>query len=263
MSVAVDVACTLALVALIALSAVRFEATWRAIGSPDVARAALARTGRPLARGLIAAGVTANSITGASLALAAVAAMLAAAGHFGAAALSLGVASVGDALDGLVARESDTVSRAGALFDATADRYGELLFLGGVAFAVRDRGAVLVLVLLAILGSVMVSYGSAKAEALGAEVPGGAMRRAARAITMVAGAALTPVWTVASARLALPGWTADAPLVVALLVLGVVANASAVVRLRAIGRAVSPLPVAVPAPRRALREPEATLDAAE
>lgn len=197
----------------------------------------------------------------------AVAALLAAAGHFGAAALALGVASVGDALDGLVARESDTVSRAGALFDATADRYGELLFLGGVAFAVRDRGAVLVLVLLAILGSVMVSYGSAKAEALGAEVPGGAMRRAARAITMVAGAALTPIWAVVSARLVLPAWTADAPLVVALLVLGVVANVSAVVRLRAIGRAVSPapfpVPVGTPAPRRALREPDATLDAAE
>ncbi len=77
------------------------------------------------------------------------------------------LASLGDAVDGLIARATQTVSPGGALFDASVDRYEEFFILGGIAYFFRSSGLLLATTLLAFLGSFMVSYGSAKAEALG------------------------------------------------------------------------------------------------
>src|SRR5271166_296059 len=114
---------------------------------------------------LVSAGVSANLITSLCIALGAGAGVLLAFGEFGPAAIVMILASLGDALDGLVARRSGTVSVAGALLDASGDRYQEFFFLGGLAVFFRASPAALVVTLLALAGSFMVSYGSAKAEA--------------------------------------------------------------------------------------------------
>jgi CDP-diacylglycerol--glycerol-3-phosphate 3-phosphatidyltransferase len=134
--------------------------------------------------------VTADVVTFASLALAFGAAVLLATGHYGPAGAAMIVASLGDAIDGLMARHSGTASVAGALLDASADRYEELFFLGAIAIRFHDSVAVLTLTLAAIAGSFMVSYGSAKAEAIGVPVPPGVMRRAERAACLCAGVVL-------------------------------------------------------------------------
>ncbi|HVU02181.1 MAG TPA: CDP-alcohol phosphatidyltransferase family protein [Polyangiaceae bacterium] len=179
----------------------------------------------PVSHALVSVGVSANAITFASLVTSAAAGAAFALGHFGFGALFSVVSTLGDALDGLVARESRTASDAGEVFDAAVDRYGEFLFLAGLAVYYRQNVLLLSLVLFAILGSFMVSYSTAKAEALSVHPPRGAMRRAERAVYLVVGAALVPI----VARFH-PSW-ANAPVALSLFLVAVVANASAAMRL--------------------------------
>jgi CDP-diacylglycerol---glycerol-3-phosphate 3-phosphatidyltransferase len=187
----------------------------------------------PLGRALSRRSVSANAITFASLLLAATAGAAFAMGHLGMGAFLSALSMLGDALDGIVARESGTASDAGEVFDAAVDRYGEFLFLAGLAVFYRDNVAVLSIVLFAILGSFMVSYSTAKAEALSVPPPRGSMRRAERAVYLNAGAALVPV-----AHTVLPSH-ANAPIVAALFFVAVASNASAALRLDRIAGLVS------------------------
>ncbi len=148
---------------------------------------------QPLGNACVSMGLTANGITRASLALGAAAGVALALGHLGVAAALATAASLGDALDGMVARTTRTASRSGAILDAAADRYQEFFFLGGLALHYHDSAVKLAVTLLALVGSFMVSYGSAKAEALGVAAPRGAMRRAERAAYLCGGALLSPL----------------------------------------------------------------------
>jgi phosphatidylglycerophosphate synthase len=189
-----------------------------------------------LAQMLTTAGISANAITMLSLCLAAVASVLLGFGHFGLGAVAMVVASSGDALDGLVARKSGTASAGGALLDASVDRYEEFFFLAAIAVYLRGSVWLLVLTLFALAGSFMVSYGSAKAEAMGRAVPPGAMRRTERAVSLCTGAALTTPFASLADRLALPQWLAHLPLLFALALVAVGANISAIHRLRSLTR---------------------------
>jgi CDP-diacylglycerol---glycerol-3-phosphate 3-phosphatidyltransferase len=193
----------------------------------------------PLVRLLIRAGVSASMITGASLVLGTVSAVLLGIGHFGIAGVVFVVASLGDTLDGTIARRTNTASPAGALFDSSVDRYEEFFTLSGIAMFFRQSPAAVALVLLCLLGSFMVSYGSAKAEALRVKVPPGWMRRAERAVCVAVGTTLVPITSFGARELALPDWVPYAPVWLALGLVGVVANVSAVMRLRAIAVAAS------------------------
>jgi CDP-diacylglycerol--glycerol-3-phosphate 3-phosphatidyltransferase len=187
----------------------------------------------PVGRACVRVGITANAITFASLALGLAAGVAVAAGHLGAGALLAGLCSVGDALDGVVARLSRRASEAGEVLDAAVDRYTELALLGGLAVYVRGDVRLLVLALLAICASFMVSYSTAKAEALGVTPPRGSMRRSERAVCLVLGTALAPVAAVLFGER-----SAIAPVATALLLVAVAGNISAVRRLTAVARAV-------------------------
>jgi hypothetical protein len=95
---------------------------------------------------------------------------------------------------------------------------------------------VLVLVFAALLGSYMVSYTTAKAEAMSVPPPRGSMRRAERAVYLLVGAGLT-----AYTRVAFAGFPSHAlrelPILVALSLVSVVTNVSAVQRFGAIAAA--------------------------
>ena len=84
----------------------------------------------------------------------------------------------------------------------------------------------------------MVSYSTAKAEALGVPAPRGAMRRQERAVYLVVGVGLVPVAAAACARMGLPLGSRALPLLAVLGLVAVVGNVSAVRRLRAIAEAV-------------------------
>ncbi|HEX8790588.1 MAG TPA: CDP-alcohol phosphatidyltransferase family protein [Polyangiaceae bacterium] len=182
------------------------------------------------------AGVSATAVTLARLVLAALGGLLLGFGVFSWAAVLMVCASLGDAIDGLVARRTHTASPGGALLDASVDRYEEFFFLGGLAIHFRDSALLLALALTAIAGSFMVSYGSAKAEAAGVPVPPGVMRRPERAICLCLGVSLSAIAVALKEPGTGPTWVPVAPIFVALGGVALLANVSAVARLRHIAR---------------------------
>jgi phosphatidylglycerophosphate synthase len=169
--------------------------------------------------------ITPDAVTFSSLALGLASGVALALGHFGVAALLATVAAGGDAIDGLLARRLGVDSRAGELLDAVVDRYVDFALVGGVAFYYRGDPARLALGLGALLASFMVSYTTARADGLRIVAPRGSMRRVERSVLVVGAAALMP----AAAALG-PAWV-DVPMTLALGMIAVVGNVSAVRRL--------------------------------
>jgi CDP-diacylglycerol--glycerol-3-phosphate 3-phosphatidyltransferase len=118
-------------------------------------------------------------------------------------ALCMTLAGVLDILDGSLARVSGRVSPFGAFLDSVLDRYSDLLVLAGLVFLFARLGRLdaVVAVLLALIGTVMVSYTRARAESVDVECRVGFMERGERMLVLIAGAffdLLVPaVWAVA------------------------------------------------------------------
>lgn len=94
-----------------------------------------------------------------------------------------------DALDGTMARRLNQPTRFGAFVDSITDRWSELLILFGLAYyyvnSSDPSGPVnVLLVFLAIMGSVMVSYTKSRAESLGFTANVGVMTRLERYLIM-------------------------------------------------------------------------------
>ena len=194
-----------------------------------------ARAVEPVVRGLVWAGVTADQLAWAALVTGLGAGVALAVGWFGVACLLAICSAIGDSLDDEVAQRTATDSRRGALLDAVVDRYTEFAFLAGLVFFYRDDGALVGVVLAALLATYTLSYATAKAEALHVEPPRGVMQRHERAVLLVAGAGLSSLlggWL--AERWSLPATT---PELVGLAVVASVGNAAGVVRLVRIGRA--------------------------
>ncbi len=188
----------------------------------------------PLSRALVGLRVTPNMVTAFSLVPAFVSTVLIAMGHFGLGALLATGSGFCDMIDGMLARQYNSMSDVGELFDAAVDRYVEFLLLAGLAIYFRGSPVVIVLCLGTVLGAFMVSYATAKAEALGVEPPKGAMRRAERAVYVIFGCGLAPLW-----GLVVPGervfagiaYSRELPIELALFLVAVIANVSAVRRM--------------------------------
>ncbi|HEV2075474.1 MAG TPA: CDP-alcohol phosphatidyltransferase family protein, partial [Thermoleophilaceae bacterium] len=105
------------------------------------------------------------------LALNVVAAVLVTQRAFVLAGVAFVVGSVMDTLDGRYSRMSGKGSPFGAFLDSTLDRVEEGIVLTAVAayFAARGDELAVAAVVLAVVGSFMVSYTRARAEALGVE----------------------------------------------------------------------------------------------
>lgn len=172
---------------------------------------------------LISLRVSANSITWMSLLLGVAAGVAVGAGQLGMAACLCMLSAVGDALDGYVARASGEASDAGEVLDAAVDRVTELSLLAGAAVLFRTSVVAMVLSLLAILACFMVSYTTAKSEALRLVIPRGTMRRGERAALLTGGALLTPPFAVGLAAL---GWPATTPLLIAVTLVASLGNLS-------------------------------------
>ena len=102
--------------------------------------------------------------------------------------------SVMDTLDGRYSRMSGKGTPFGAFLDSTTDRIGEGLMLGAIALlAARDARLLTVgLAFFGMLGSLLVSYTRARAEALGLKGAVGIGSRAERVVVITAGLVLAP-----------------------------------------------------------------------
>jgi phosphatidylinositol alpha-mannosyltransferase len=149
--------------------------------------------------------VTPNMLTAVGLLLTLGVTITLARGHLLLAGLLVLVTSAFDMLDGALARAREQHSPFGAFLDSTVDRYAEaLIFLGLLLYYQRVEGAQfqVVMVYLAIVGSLMVSYTRARAEALGVSCKVGVLARPERIILLSLGL-LTGWMTFALAVLAL------------------------------------------------------------
>ncbi len=126
------------------------------------------------------------------------------------------LAGLCDTIDGKLARDSQKVSKFGALFDSTLDRYSEtLLFFGLAYYYIRhDLYASSIGVAIALGGSLMVSDIRARAEGLGFECKVGILQRSERLLLLVIGALIHPV-----------------AITVAIWIIAVLSNVTAIVRI--------------------------------
>jgi len=130
----------------------------------DVYRGPMGRILSPLALLLYRHGVSANQLSVISL----VSAIVAGAAFYGQllplAIVALACNALFDALDGCLARSSNSESRQGDLIDHVGDRYSDIFIFGGITlggYVAWQIG------LVAILGVLMTSYLGTQAQALG------------------------------------------------------------------------------------------------
>ena len=116
----------------------------------------------------VALGIHPNVLTFVGVLINSWAAVHLARGEFIAAGVIMIVANIFDFIDGKVAQETNTVSRFGAFWDSTLDRFSDIaLFLGLIyLYATLRRTDYVMVASLAMMFSIMTSYARARAESL-------------------------------------------------------------------------------------------------
>jgi CDP-diacylglycerol---glycerol-3-phosphate 3-phosphatidyltransferase len=138
---------------------------------------------------LIESRLTPNAISIAGLILNLVAAGLVTQRLFFLAGVAFIIGSVMDTLDGRYSRMSGKGTLFGAFLDSTVDRIEEGIVLAAVAgyFAATGQDFAAAMCVVAVLGSLMVSYTRARAEALGVECKVGLATRPVRVVILSVG----------------------------------------------------------------------------
>jgi CDP-diacylglycerol--glycerol-3-phosphate 3-phosphatidyltransferase len=133
--------------------------------------------------------ITPNQISTAGLVLNVGAAVLVLFDHLIYAGAVFLVAGCFDLLDGALARRTGKVTPFGAFLDSALDRVSEGVILAAIAYRLAEQGRSIdvALVVLALLGSVLVSYTRARAESLGVECKVGLMSRPERVVLIAIG----------------------------------------------------------------------------
>jgi CDP-diacylglycerol--glycerol-3-phosphate 3-phosphatidyltransferase len=156
-------------------------------------------------------GLTPNTLTVMGFLLNAIAGVLIGFGYvFAGGAVMTALAMPLDALDGELARRTNTQSKFGAFFDSTLDRFAEsALLMGLAAYFVRNNDITgVVITFLALVGSIMVSYTRARAEGLGIECKVGLFSRFGRFLLLAVGLLTTLVTPMIWALAILSNYTA-------------------------------------------------------
>ncbi len=143
----------------------------------------------PVARGLFRLGASANQISVGGFALNVATAGLVATDHLVAAGVLYLIAGTLDLLDGILARLTGTPTRFGAFLDSTIDRVSEGVVFAAIGYRFALEGAAINsgVVVLALLGSFLVSYTRSRAEGLGVECKVGITTRAERVVLVAIG----------------------------------------------------------------------------
>ncbi|MBI4410193.1 MAG: CDP-alcohol phosphatidyltransferase family protein [Gemmatimonadetes bacterium] len=155
-----------------------------------------------------------------------------------------------DILDGRIARLTRLGSKFGAFYDSTLDRISEIAVYFGILSLYNDYRlelgdvGMIYLIMLAMAGSLMISYTRARAEALGLDCRVGLMPRAER-VVLIGGASL--FFGEAWKGLVLAGVTID-PLKVVIFLLAVLTNLTAFQRIIWVHRHARGVPLEALAP---------------
>lgn len=192
----------------------------------------------PAVRLLVRLQVRPNTLTNWGLGFGLLAGVLIGGGAFLAGLGAVALSGLCDVLDGQVARSSQQASPFGAFYDSVLDRFSEGFiltglawhFAGGPAFGAvppeASSPATVAVILLALTGSFLVSYARARAEGLGISCRIGLLQRPERFVILMAALALGTI----------PGHGYDL-MKGALVLLAILANGTAVQRIRHLHRA--------------------------
>lgn len=172
----------------------------------------------PLVNLLVRLRIPPLALTGAGLLLSVLSGIEILKGANRAAGLLLLAGGICDTLDGPIARITRSASKLGAFMDSTLDRYSEVAVFTALAWRFRSEFT-LVAVLLAITGSLLVSYTRARAEGIGEECRIGLFERPERLVLLICGLLI--------------GWNAT---VVVLWMLAVLSHLTAIQRIVYIAR---------------------------
>ncbi|QQR80297.1 MAG: CDP-alcohol phosphatidyltransferase family protein [Deltaproteobacteria bacterium] len=115
-------------------------------------------------------------------------------GHIAAGGWTMIFGATFDMFDGHIARLTGRETRSGAFFDSVMDRFCEGVILLGLAAYYRDSW-LLYMVVLALIGSMMVSYTRARGEGVGVDVKEGFMQRPERIVYLGVGSVFSPVFS--------------------------------------------------------------------
>ncbi len=154
-------------------------------------------------RAFVREGVNPNVLTSIGLLINLAAAYLFAVGYFRWAGLTVVMAAIFDLTDGPVARMSHRVTPFGGFLDSVLDRYSDLLLLVGllVFYSRASRFWYVVLVAIAMIGAIMVSYTRARSENVIRSCKVGFLERPERIVLLIIGALadrMAPVlWVIA------------------------------------------------------------------
>lgn len=139
--------------------------------------------------------VSPNTITTVGTLLTVVAGIVYGSGHIMTAGWLMASTAFFDVLDGEVARRSGRSTVFGAFYDSTLDRVADGALMGGLTVfyatnAVHQNTYMVVVCLVCIVGTFLISYTRARAEALGIDAKVGLMQRPERIILLSAPQAL-------------------------------------------------------------------------
>lgn len=144
----------------------------------------------PLVRWMIRIGVHPNVVTTIGFAVTLAAGLFFHLDHVRTAGFLILIGGLFDLLDGRVARESGLASKFGSFFDSTLDRFSEIVVYIGLASLYNtihpdpQDVAMVYVIMLAMGGSIMVSYTRARAEGLGLDCKVGFMQRPERIVLL-------------------------------------------------------------------------------
>ena len=163
----------------------------------EVHKALAYRLTEPVVRFLSRTPITPSAITWFGFLLTIGAAVLITTGHLLAAGFVVLIAGFLDILDGALARHTNQVTHFGAVLDSTLDRLSDAVLLLGIlvlyAYAGEQSITGILLVGFALVGSLLVSYIRARAEALGLECEVGLFTRAERVVVLALGLLLNQI----------------------------------------------------------------------
>ncbi len=149
-----------------------------------------------MVQGIVAAKVHPNILTATGVIINVGCGILFGVGEFFWAGIVLIAANLFDMLDGNVARVTGNVTRFGAFLDSSLDRLSDMVVFAGIIFFYASNtpqrsllNAFLALV--AMMGSVMVSYTTARAESVGVKANVGFLQRPERIVLLILGALST------------------------------------------------------------------------
>ncbi|MGH9949179.1 MAG: CDP-alcohol phosphatidyltransferase family protein [Pyrinomonadaceae bacterium] len=153
-----------------------------------------------MVRGLAALGVSPNILTTVGVLINVGCCVLFGFGEFFWAGIVMIIANIFDMLDGNVARLTGNVTKFGSFLDSSLDRLSDMVaFLGIMIFyAGNSTHKSLLNVTLAgigLIGSVLVSYSTARSEALGVKANVGFLQRPERIVLLIIGALSTWDWS--------------------------------------------------------------------